>query len=127
MKLITAIIRTEQLAAVKSSLFHEGITGMSISTVLGHGGEVNTVEQYRGSAVVFEFVEKVKIEIAVSDSFVDLTINLILESARTGDIGDGKILIQPLERVIRIRTGEEDTLAVTPLSLGAGNLTDPIK
>src|SRR5580658_9274217 len=84
MKMITAIVRPERLPDLKSSLFHEGITGMSLSTVLGHGGEHDTIEQYRGSAIVFEFVEKVKIEIAVPENLVDKTIALILAAARTG-------------------------------------------
>jgi nitrogen regulatory protein P-II 1 len=115
MKMITAIIRPERLPDVKATLFQEGITGMSLSTVLGHGGELNTVEHYRGSAVVFEFVEKVKIEIAVPNNMVDTTVNAIVRSAQTGTVGDGKIFVQPLERVIRIRTGEEDSLALTPI------------
>jgi nitrogen regulatory protein P-II 1 len=113
MKMITAIIRPEKLADVKATLFQEGITGMSLSTVLGHGGELDTVEHYRGSAVVFEFVEKVKIEIAVPNNVVDTTVNAIVRSAQTGVVGDGKIFVQPIEKVIRIRTGEEDTLALT--------------
>ena len=91
MKMITAIIRPECLPDVKATLFQQGITGMSLSTVLGHGGEQNTVEHYRGSAVVFEFVEKVKLEIAVSNKLVDKTISAILGSAQTGQVGDGKI------------------------------------
>ena len=88
---------------------------MSLSTVLGHGGELDTVEYYRGSAVVFEFVEKVKIEIAVPNNMVETTLNAIVRSAQTGTVGDGKIFVQPLERVIRIRTGEEDSLALAQI------------
>ena len=101
---------------MKATLFQHGITGMSLSTVLGHGGEQNTVEHYRGSAVVFEFVEKVKLEIAVSNKLVDKTINAILGSAQTGTVGDGKIFVQSIERVVRIRTGEEDDLALAPIA-----------
>jgi nitrogen regulatory protein P-II 1 len=81
--------------------------------VSGHGGERELVEHYRGSTVVLEFREKVLLQMACSEPFVEPTIAAILASARTGDVGDGKIFVQPLERVIRIRTGEEDTAAVT--------------
>jgi nitrogen regulatory protein P-II 1 len=124
MKMITAIIRPERLPDVKSGLFREGIRGMSLSTVLGHGGEQDTVEQYRGSAVVFEFVEKVKIEIAVPDNLVDKTIKTILRTAQTGTVGDGKIFVQPIERVVRIRTGEEDSSALFPIALSGSNVAD---
>ncbi len=117
MKMVTAIIRPERLQDVKTCLFREGITGMSLSTVLGHGGEQDTVEQYRGSAIVFEFVEKVKIEIAVPNHLVDMTINTILNSAQTSTVGDGKIFVQSIERVVRIRTGDEDNLALLPIPL----------
>lgn len=129
MKMITAIIRPERLPDVKATLFQHGITGMSLSTVLGHGGEQNTVEHYRGSAVVFEFVEKVKLEIAVSNKLVDKTINAILGSAQTGQVGDGKIFVQSIERVIRIRTGEEDSLALAPVALNKSGapVPDPLK
>jgi len=119
MKMITAIIRPERLAPVKAALFREGITGMSLSQVLGHGGELETVEQYRGSAVVFEFVEKVKMEIAVPDDLVETTIDAILRTAQTGKVGDGKIFVLPIERVVRIRTGEENSPALIPVSAPA--------
>jgi nitrogen regulatory protein P-II 1 len=117
MKMITAIIRPERLAQVKTALFKEGVTGMSISQVLGHGGERETVEQYRGSAVVFEFTEKVKLEIAVADHLLDRAIDAIVTAAKTGTVGDGKIFVQSIERVIRIRTGQEDKAAL---------VTDPV-
>jgi nitrogen regulatory protein P-II 1 len=116
MKLITCIIRPERLAEVKAALFRAGVTGISISRVSGHGGERDLVEHYRASSIVLEFREKVKIEMAVSEPFVDPTINAILSSARTGEVGDGKIFVQPLERVIRIRTGEKDNAALTPIT-----------
>ncbi len=116
MKLITAIIRSERLTEVKTALFKVGVTGMSISKVYGHGGEQETVEHYRGSTVVFEFVEKVQIQMAVSPPFVQPTIDAILSAARTGEVGDGKIFVQPLDQVIRIRTGEEDIQALTPVT-----------
>jgi nitrogen regulatory protein P-II 1 len=116
MKLITCIIRPERLAEVKAALFRAGVTGISISRVSGHGGERDIVEHYRASSIVLEFREKVKIEMAVSEPFVDPTIKAILASARTGDVGDGKIFVQPLDRVIRIRTGEADNAALTPIT-----------
>jgi len=116
MKLVSCIIRTERLGAVKEALFRAGVTGISISRVSGHGGEQEVVEHYRGSSIVLEFREKVKIEMACSEPFVEPTIKAILSSARTGDVGDGKIFVQPLEQVIRIRTGERDNAALTPIT-----------
>ena len=116
MKLITAVVRPERLPQVKAALFRAGVTGITISRVSGHGGERELQEHYRGGTVVLEFREKVRLEIACSDPFVEPTINAILSSARTGQVGDGKIFVQPLERVIRIRTGEENTAAVTAVT-----------
>ena len=116
MKLITAVVRPERLRAVKEALFRAGVTGMTLSRVSGHGGEREVVEHYRGSALVLEFREKVRIEMAVSDPFVEPTIEAILSAAQTGEVGDGKIFVQPLDRVIRIRTGERDTAALTPVT-----------
>jgi len=116
MKLITCIIRPERLADVKAALFRAGVTGISISRVSGHGGERDLVEHYRASSIVLEFREKVRIEMAVSEPFVEATINAILSAARTGDVGDGKIFVQSLELVIRIRTGEQDNAALTPVT-----------
>jgi nitrogen regulatory protein P-II 1 len=116
MKLITAVIRPERLRDVKEALFRVGVTGMTLSRVSGHGGEREIVEHYRGSAFVLEFREKVKIEAAVSEPFVEPTIRAIVSAARTGEVGDGKIFVQDLDRVIRIRTGECDTAALTPVT-----------
>lgn len=115
MKLITAIIRPARLPEVKEALFRAGVRGITITRVSGHGGQGGIVEQYRGNQFVVEFHEKVQLSIAVSDNFVDPTIEAIVGSARTGDIGDGKIFVQPLEQVVRIRTGEKDTDALTPV------------
>jgi nitrogen regulatory protein P-II 1 len=119
MKLITCIIRPERLAAVKEALFRAGVTGITISRVSGHGGEREVLEHYRGSSVVLEFHDKVRIEMACSEPFVEPTIQAIVAAARTGDVGDGKIFVQPVERVIRIRTGEEDNAALTPVTADA--------
>ena len=119
MKLITTVIRPDRLAEVKAALFRAGVTGITISRVSGHGGEKELVEMYRATSVVLEFREKVKIEMAVSEPFVEPTIKAILASARTGEVGDGKIFVQALERVVRIRTGESDNAALTPITADA--------
>ncbi|MEO8030085.1 MAG: P-II family nitrogen regulator [Gemmatimonadota bacterium] len=116
MKLITTVIRPEKLADVKTALFRAGVTGISISRVSGHGGEKEVVEHYRGSSVVLEFREKIKIEMVCSEPFVEPTIKAILSAARTGEVGDGKIFVQAVEQVIRIRTGERDNAALTPVT-----------
>jgi nitrogen regulatory protein P-II 1 len=116
MKLITTIIRPEKLADVKAALFRAGVTGISISRVSGHGGEKELVEHYRAASVVLEFREKVKIEMVCSEPFVEPTIKAILSSARTGSVGDGKIFVQSIDQVIRIRTGERDNAALTPVT-----------
>ncbi len=116
MKFIVAIVRPERLNAVKEALFRVGVTGMTLSRASGHGGEHEIVEHYRGSAVLLEFRDKVRIEMAVSEPFVEPTVQAIVSAARTGDVGDGKIFIQPLDRVVRIRTGENDTEALTPVT-----------
>ena len=116
MKLITTIIRPDRLPAVKEALFSAGVTGITISRVSGHGGESDFVESYRGSSMVLEFHDKVKIEMACSEPFVESTIAAIVAAARTGEVGDGKIFVQALERVVRIRTGENDVAALTPIT-----------
>lgn len=116
MKLITTIIRPERLPEVKEALFRIGVTGITLSRASGHGGESEVVESFRGSSVVIEFHDKVKIEMACSEPFVDATIEAIVSAARTGEVGDGKIFVQNLERVIRIRTGEENVAALTPVT-----------
>lgn len=116
MKLITAIVRPEKLSEVKAALFRAGVTGMTLSRVSGHGGEREIVQRYRSETVVLEFHEKVRIDIAVSAPFVEPTIRAIVSAAQTGEVGDGKIFVQDLERVIRIRTGEADIAALTPVT-----------
>ena len=112
MKYIVTVVRPERLQAVKEALFRVGVTGMTLSRVSGHGGEHEVIEQYRGSAVLLEFHDKVRIEMAVSEPFVEPTIQAILSSARTGEIGDGKIFVYNLESATRIRTGEKGESAV---------------
>lgn len=116
MKLVTAIVRPERVQQVKQALFDAGIRGVTLSRVSGHGGEQEVVEYYRGTRVMVEFHEKVEFRMAVSDEFVSAAVRAICEGARTGEVGDGKIFVQPLEQVVRIRTGETDTQALTPVS-----------
>ena len=116
MKLITAVVRPERVQQVKEALFQAGISGLTLSRVSGHGGEQEIIEHYRGTRVMVEFRDKVELKMAVSEPFVDVAIEAICKSARTGEVGDGKIFVQPLERVVRIRTGEEDNSALTPVN-----------
>jgi nitrogen regulatory protein P-II 1 len=125
MKLITAIIRPEKLDAVKSALFAAEVTGMTLSQVAGHGGEKTVLDMYRGQPMAYEFHEKIQIDIAVSEPFVEPTIKAILSAAATGSVGDGKIFVQPLERVIRIRTKERDNDALTPVTMTAAGVRAP--
>ncbi|HEY7411201.1 MAG TPA: P-II family nitrogen regulator [Vicinamibacteria bacterium] len=115
MKLVVAIVRTERLSDVLEALFRAEVRGLSLSRVQGHGGETERVETYRGTTVKMELSEKVRLEIGVSDHFVEPTVAAILGAARTGEVGDGKIFVLPVEKVYRIRTGEEDQAAVTPV------------
>ena len=115
MKLVVAIVRSECLNDVLAALYRADVRGLSISRVEGHGGELAEVQTYRGTTVKMELSEKVRVEIAVSDHFVDPTIKAICDGARTGEVGDGKIFVLPIEKVVRIRTGEEDQAAVTPV------------
>lgn len=115
MKLVVAIVRPEKLNEVLRELFQAEVRGLTISRVQGHGGEMEPVHTYRGTSVKMQLQDKVRLDIGVSDHFVEPTIEAILNSARTGDVGDGKIWILPVERIVRIRTGDEDTTAVTPV------------
>ena len=115
MKLITAIVRPEKVNDVLEALYRAEVRGISLSRVQGHGGELDRVETYRGTRVQMGLSEKVRFEVAVSDDFVDRTIEAFCAGGRTGEVGDGKIFVTPLERAIRIRTGETDQGAVTPL------------
>jgi nitrogen regulatory protein P-II 1 len=117
MKLVVAIIRPERLNDVLESLFRARVAGLTISRVQGHGGEMERVETYRGMTVKMELSEKVRIEIGVSDHFVEPTVQAIMDGARTGEVGDGKIFVLPVDEVLRIRTGETDRAAVTPVGV----------
>ena len=115
MKLVVAIIRPEKLNDVLEALYRAEVRGLTISRVRGHGGETEAVETYRGTTVKVELHDKVRLEIGVSDPFVQPTVKAILAAGATGEVGDGKVFVLPVEKVYRIRTGEEDRSAVTPV------------
>tara|TARA_Y100001968_G_C18837524_1_gene472037 strand:+ start:60 stop:398 length:339 start_codon:yes stop_codon:yes gene_type:complete len=112
MKKVEAIIRPFKLEDVKLALVNAGIIGMTVSEVRGFGRQKGQVERYRGSEFTVEFLQKLKIEVVVSDESVDGVITAISEAAKTGEIGDGKIFISNIESVVRIRTGDKDTTAL---------------
>jgi nitrogen regulatory protein P-II 2 len=112
MKLIVAIIQPHKLDEVKAALYAADVNLITVSEVLGHGRQKGVTEVYRGIKETGNLLRKVRLEIAVNDSFVEPTINAIVKGARTGELGDGKIFVLPLERVVRIRTGEEGSEAI---------------
>lgn len=115
MKLVIGIVRPERANDVLEELYRAEVRGLSISRVQGHGGELDRVETYRGTTVKMELAEKVRFEIAVSDAFVQPTIDALCRGARTGEVGDGKVFVLDLEEVVRIRTGDTEQDAVTPI------------
>jgi nitrogen regulatory protein PII len=115
MKLVIAIVRPERTNDVLEALYRAEVRGITMSRVQGHGGELDRVETYRGTTVQMGLSEKVRFEIAVSDAFVQPTIDALCAGARTGEVGDGKIFVIALDQAVRIRTGETDEGAVTPL------------
>lgn len=112
MKMITAIIQPEKLDDVKEALFHAGICKMTVSRVKGCGQQGGFTEHYRGQIRSVNLLEKVKIEIAVNQEFVKPTVKAIIKAAKSGNIGDGKIFVMPLEECIRIRTEDEGVDAI---------------
>ena len=112
MKLITGIIKPFKLEAVKEALTAVGVEGMTVTEVKGFGRQKGHTELYRGAEYVVDFLPKVKIEVVVTDNQVEPAIEAIVKSARTGKIGDGKIFVTAVERVVRIRTGEQDEAAI---------------
>ena len=112
MKKIEAIIRPEKLESVQRALEKVGYSGLMISEIEGHGKQKGIVQQWRGEKYKVEFLPKIKIEIIVKDDEVERIIKTIVDSAKTGEIGDGKIFISPIENVIRIRTGEKGEQAI---------------
>ncbi|HSS42943.1 MAG TPA: P-II family nitrogen regulator [Solirubrobacterales bacterium] len=115
MKLVIGIVRPEQANQVLEALYRAEVRGFSMSRVQGHGGEMDRVETYRGTTVQMGLSEKMRFEVAVSDDFVDKTVGALCEGGRTGEVGDGKIFVVPLDHAVRIRTGDSDEGAVTPV------------
>ncbi|MGC8712662.1 P-II family nitrogen regulator [Leptodesmis sp.] len=112
LKKVEAIIRPFKLDEVKIALVNAGIVGMTVSEVRGFGRQKGQTERYRGSEYTVEFLQKLKVEIVVEDSQVDMVVDKIIVAARTGEIGDGKIFITPVSDIVRIRTGEKNQEAI---------------
>ena len=112
MKKIEAVIKPFKLDEVREALSELGVSGLTVTEVKGFGRQKGHTELYRGAEYVVDFLPKVKIEVVVADNAVDSAIDSIVKAARTGKIGDGKIFITSVERVVRIRTGETDESAV---------------
>jgi nitrogen regulatory protein P-II 1 len=112
MKLITAIIKPFKLEEVKEALAAIGVEGMTVTEVKGFGRQKGHTEIYRGSEYTVDFLPKVKVELAVIDDLAGKAVDAIVKSAKTGKIGDGKIFVQPLEEVVRIRTDERGEIAI---------------
>lgn len=112
MKRIVAIVRTEKLEPLKEALFNADIAGMTISQVMGCGNQHGWSEYYRGAEVLLNMVPKVKFELVVDDDRVQDLVDIICETARTGEVGDGKVFVSPVDEVVRIRTGEQGVEAI---------------
>ncbi|ALG84520.1 P-II family nitrogen regulator [Gordonia phthalatica] len=112
MKLISAIVKPFTLEDVKAALEHIGIVGMTVSEVQGYGRQKGHTEVYRGAEYAVDFVPKVRVEVVVDDESVDQVTDAIVEAARTGKIGDGKVWVTPVESIIRVRTGERGPEAI---------------
>ena len=112
MKKIEAIIKPFKLEDVKDALSEAGITGMTVTDVKGYGRQQGHSELYRGAEYIVDFLAKTKLELIVNDDEVDNVVKIIAAAAKTGKIGDGKIFVSPIEKIIRIRTGEEDEEAI---------------
>jgi nitrogen regulatory protein PII len=112
MKLVTAIIKPFKLDEVRSALSELGVSGMTVTEVKGFGRQRGHTELYRGAEYVVDFVPKTRIEIAVRNDLLEQVMDAIVKAARTGKVGDGKIFVTDIERVIRIRTGETDNSAL---------------
>ena len=112
MKKIEAIIKPFKLDDVREALTEMGITGMTVSEVKGFGRQKGHTEIYRGAEYVVDFLPKVKLELVLADDMVERVVDVIVEVARSGKIGDGKIFILPVDEIIRIRTGEKDEAAI---------------
>lgn len=113
MKMITAVIKPFKLDAVREALSDVAVSGMTVTEVKGFGRQRGHTELYRGAEYTVDFLPKAKLEVAVADDLVDSVVEAIEAAARTGKVGDGKIFVAPLDRAIRIRTGEEDEEALS--------------
>ncbi|MFC5951471.1 P-II family nitrogen regulator [Pseudonocardia lutea] len=112
MKLITAIVKPFVLEDVKGALEQIGVLGMTVSEVQGYGRQKGHTEVYRGAEYSVDFVPKVRVEVVADDALADKVVDAVVEAARTGKIGDGKVWVSPVETVVRVRTGERGTDAV---------------
>ena len=112
MKRIIAIVRTERLEPLKEALFNANVSGMTITQVMGCGNQPGWSEYYRGTEVLLNMVPKVRFELVVNDDRTQEIVDLICETARTGEVGDGKVFVSAVEEVVRIRTGERGTSAI---------------
>ena len=112
MKKIEAVVRHFKLEDVKSAMTEAGVQGMTVSEVRGFGRQKGHKETYRGAEYIVDFMPKVKIEVVVGDEELDKVVDAVVTSARTGQVGDGKIFVSTVEKIIRIRTGEEDESAI---------------
>lgn len=112
MKLVTAIVKPFVLEDVKSALEQIGVLGLTISEVQGYGRQKGHTEVYRGAEYSVDFVPKVRVEVVVDDALLDKVVDAVVEAARTGKIGDGKVWVSPVETVVRVRTGERGTDAI---------------
>ena len=112
MKRIEAVIKPFKLEDVKDALTEAGVTGMTVSDVKGYGRQQGHSELYRGAEYIVDFLPKIKIDLIVASEDVDNIVKLIVDAAKTGKIGDGKIFVSPVEKIIRIRTGEENEEAI---------------
>jgi len=112
MKLVTAIIKPFRLEEIKDALKAAGVTGLTVAETKGFGRQGGHTESYRGSEYQVDFVPKVRIEVVTTDEDVERVVTVIADAARTGQIGDGKIWVVPVERLVRVRTGERDADAL---------------
>jgi nitrogen regulatory protein P-II 1 len=112
MKMIIAIIQPDRLDEVRSELYKAQVNLMTVSEVLGHGRQKGVTEVYRGVREMGNMLRKIRLEIAVNDSFVEATLKALIKGARTGEVGDGKIFVMNLDQCIRIRTGETGGMAI---------------
>jgi nitrogen regulatory protein P-II 1 len=111
-KLITAIVKPFTLEDVKTALEQMGVLGMTVSEVQGYGRQKGHTEVYRGAEYSVDFVPKVRVEVVVEEGLADKVVDAIVEAARTGKIGDGKVWVSPVETIVRVRTGERGTDAI---------------